>query len=326
MKKLLIFALFFSTIVFGQTFDPLGYKWFKGIQNKGSVLSDDFTQVVVRDPVTGLYGHVLKSSLGGSTTIPTLQQVINAGNIANISQVSGVYAFQVTSPNTVMGFSGETIFTSNNLKQAEYGLNGFIHKLNDNTQRAKLSYDGLELKTNVTGGVATIKSDNLSIPVTIQLPTTSGTLALTGTFVDLTSTQTNIAGTKAFTSQTFFNNGVAIGDATNNFTITYAPANGLTWREQNIPRMTLADRVLILGNYTSGVNSRLDISNITANRTHFLPDKNGTIALTSDTTGLVRVPTATSIPAPSSYGGGVILLVEDTKKMYRNDGTKWQGL
>jgi hypothetical protein len=152
------------------------------------------------------------------------------------------------------------------------------------------------------------------------------TVSLSSTYVDMTSTQSSIGGVKTFTSQAFFNNGIALGDALGNFTISYSPANGLTWRENNIPRMTLADKVLIIGNYTNSVNARLDITNITAERTHFLPDKSGTIALTSDTTPLIRVPTASNIPAPSTQSGGVILLVEDTKKMYRNDGTKWQGL
>lgn len=319
----LIFLLFASVSAIAQV-NPTS---FSKIKVTNQTKNNNATRVVVQDSITKEFHWVLKSNLGGgNTTIPTWHQTLTAGNITNIGAVTGVKAFEVTSPNTGMSFFGETILTSNTTKQAEYGLNGFIHKLNDNTQKAKLSYDGLELKTNVTGGVATIKSDNLTIPVTLQLPTTSGTLALTGSFVDLTSTQTNIGGTKAFTAQTFFNSGLLIGDSTNNFSVTYTPVTGLLFRETNIPRMTLGDRVLVIGNSTSGVSSRLDVSLIDAERTHFLPNKSGTIALTNDTTPLLRVANAAAIPLPSEHAGGVILLVEDSKKMYRNDGTKWQGL
>lgn len=474
--RFIILALFFSASVISQTYDPLGYKWFKGIQNKGSILSDSYTGVVVFDPTTGQYGHILKSSLGSGST-PTFQQVLTAGNISNISAVSGVKSFEITSPNTTMAFFGGNILTSNATTQADYGLNGFIFKLNDNSRRVKFDLDGLELKTSATTPPATINTNNITGARAYQFEDLSGKLAvinkialdtyigprvqpnedalgwhvtksvnkvvgfsaentddtsngsmsnitlrgsgplytnntgishfganyfisylrgngalysdkdlniigsgatsiidfrtgadlqtatskfrisnngtlnigiaptvdntasilgrksngdiatvsLSGTYVDMTSTQTSIGGVKAFTSQTFFGQGFAIGDSVSNFTITYVPVTGLTWRENNIPRMTLGDRVLVVGNSTSGVSSRLDVSNITTERTHFLPDKSGTIALTSDTSTLVKVPTATSIPSPSGYGGGVILLVEDTKKMYRNDGTKWQG-
>lgn len=475
--RFIILAFFFSASVISQTYDPLGYKWFKGIQNKGSVLSDSYTGVVVFDPTTGQYGHILKSSLGSGST-PTFQQVLTAGNISNISAVSGVKSFEITSPNTTMAFFGGNILTSNSTTQADYGLNGFIFKLNDNSRRVKFDLDGLELKTSATTPPATINTNNITGARAYQFEDLSGKLAvinkialdtyigprvqpnedalgwhvtksankvvgfsaentddtsngsmsnitlrgsgplytnntgishfganyfisylrgngalysdkdlniigsgatsiidfrtgsdiqtatskfrisnngtlnigiaptadntasilgrksngdlatvsLSSTYVDMTSTQSSIGGVKTFTSQAFFNNGIALGDALGNFTISYSPANGLTWRENNIPRMTLADKVLIIGNYTNSVNARLDITNITAERTHFLPDKSGTIALTNDITPVVRVPNAAATPNPSGYSGGAILIIEDTNKMYRNSGTKWLGL
>lgn len=178
MNKFLILILV-SGISLAQTYDAAGYKWFRGIQNKGSILSDNYTEVVVRDNVTGQYGHVLKSSFGGGGSItPTFQQVLNTGNIVNISQTSGVKAFEITSPNTAMSFFGDNILVSNATQQFNTGLNGFLFKLNDNTRRIKFDLDGIEIKTGATAAVGNINTNNLTGLRTYQFEDRTGTLAV----------------------------------------------------------------------------------------------------------------------------------------------------
>lgn len=319
----LFFLLFASVSAIAQV-NPTSFSKIKVINQTEN---NDATRVVVQDATTKEFHWVLKSSLGGGGSVtPTFQQVLNAGNIVNISATSGVKAFEIASTDSGMSFFKNKILISNSLQQLDFGTDGYINKLNDNSKRVKFSFDGIELKTATAGGVATIKSDNITQPRTLQMPNASGTFALDNNVVDLTSTQTNIGGIKSFTAQSFFNQGLSIGDALANFSITYTPVTGLIWRESNITRMNLGDRVLVIGDSASGIASRLDVSSITSERTHFLPNKSGTIALTSDTTSLIRVPNAAAIPAATSHAGGAILLVEDTNKMYRNSGNKWQGL
>lgn len=172
---------------------------------------------------------------------------------------------------------------------------------------AQYAYDGMYLKTNATGAVALLKSDNvLSTQKNFQLPNASGTLALTSdlaNYVNTTGSQIGIAGNKQWLGDQVISTPGSGFYAENG---TGGTAFMVSAVFQSVPGGTSPKNftasfdlgIILNTGTTSGGDATLRADNLTTGRTFQFPNAAGTLALIPDvsvtSTSLYTIPTTNS--------------------------------
>ena len=292
MRKLLFLSLLaISSVTFGQTTTA------EKLKINTVTVNPTTDEVLVRNPTTKEVGYVSKAAL---STIPTITQVLTSGNIMN-----GTYA----AAQMELQSSGNIGTYTSGLVQFQNAANSFLSSVNadgfnaQNTTGTRLARlrmsDGFMLRTNPSGGTAWLMADNVTAFRSLQFPDASGTLALqsdipaTPSFSQVlaagnTNTNTglhfSLSGLNATTS--FYSYGIQLAHATsgNNSTFNGAGFSNFNTDTREV-RLNVSDGLSLRTNAAAsgGSAGRIKATNITGGTKDFeLPNKSGTIALTSD--------------------------------------------
>ncbi len=230
MKKiLLLLFLFITAISLSQTGTTSAGK-FKAMT---ATKDNTATRVVVQDSITKEYRWVLKSSLG-SGSIPTLQQVTEAGALTNVGLgISDGTNFTALNPNGeifITGVDATTFITPSNyiINQGDNTVNvqaGFVSVENSATQR-NLTLETTRISSNT--GVSS--NTSLQFPATqgnnviLELPVLPSNsnrkvpVSVNGNFADSAGNITISGGSGTVTQFNFTNANGVTGAVTNSTT------------------------------------------------------------------------------------------------------------
>jgi len=177
MKKfLLIFAMLFSIMSFGQNQTLTGVKTFT---SPPKFLNLAYSGTNTKFLTLSAQNQLQWSSLLAITpATPTFSQVLTAGNTHN--NTSGTPHFTLTSTNKLGYYVSDGVdlqdaSTGNN---ATYFSAGYNANNNDGRLAALDIFNGLRLKTVAGGGTVTLKSTNITANRALEFPNASGTPAL----------------------------------------------------------------------------------------------------------------------------------------------------
>lgn len=295
MRKLLFLSLLaISSVTFGQTTTA------EKLKINTVTVNPTTDEVLVRNPTTKEVGYVSKAALSTGGVIPNLTQILTSGNA-----VTGT-----TSLATVQFTTGTNVSVHNaGLIQFNNGVNNFNSYLNwdgmsaQNTAGTRLARlnmtSGFMLRTNTSGGTAWLMADNVTAFRSLQFPDASGTLALqsdipaTPSFSQVLAagnTNTNngvhfsLSGLNATTS--YYSTGIMLKHATSGNHSTFNVAGFSNYNTDTREVMlNITDGLSLRTNASAstGTTGRIKANNITGSTKDFeLPNKSGTIALTSD--------------------------------------------
>lgn len=170
MKKiLLIFAMLFSIMSFGQNQNFTGVKTFTSPPKFKNLTQNELnTKIMSINSSTDRLEWIDKSTISGA--IPTLQQVLMAGNYT-FDNISIIDAYKTAT----YGSNGLYVLGTSN--SAVYGsIFMGIQNISETLKAGMNLTDGLYLKTNQNGFVSYLKSDFLTADRYFQFPDATGYL------------------------------------------------------------------------------------------------------------------------------------------------------
>ena len=224
---------------------------------------------------------------------PTISQIFTSGNKSWIWDGTTWLAYGASLSPTVLKVDtvNARVGINNQTPSQALDVNGTI------INRLGIGYDGFALvgPPSSVGTNAVLMPTTLTAPRTYTLPDATGTVITTGNLSSITSVGT--LGSLTVTGDLTVDTNTLRVDSTNNrvgINVTSPTVNLDIVGNQVIRAATLQDGIQLAGRAggTGSATVKLIPDVLTGNRTLTLPDKTGTVALTSDP-GLILVKTQT---------------------------------